>query len=53
MSVHSVLLGWKCDCGVNRNTVNEVWRDCVCKKQLSKQEVEKSNNTYWNNFWGK
>lgn len=53
MAVTSVIRGWECDCGINRNTVNEVWSDCACKKQYTENQIKQSNDEYWKSFWNK
>ncbi|EJW14058.1 hypothetical protein PAV_141p01640 (plasmid) [Paenibacillus alvei DSM 29] len=43
--------GWKCTCGIHRNASTEVWRDCVCRIEHTKEQVEASNILYWRKFW--
>jgi hypothetical protein len=51
MAIKSVLRGWECEgCGINRNEVNEVWKDCICDNEEKLKEVETSNTEYWNKF---
>lgn len=51
--ITSVLVGWQCACGIHRNKSTEVWSDCVCGSEHTKEQVEKSNNAYWKRFWNR
>lgn len=60
MSVISVLKGWECEgCGINRNTVQEVHRDCICGiddkdfYEEMKELVPVINEIYWKSFWNR
>lgn len=49
--ITSQLIGWKCACGIHRNASTETWRDCVCDKEHTEEEVDASNQAYWKAFW--
>ena len=52
MTVRSVIRGWECTgCEINRNTVQEVYRDCVCDNEEMMGLVEVINDIYWKVFW--
>lgn len=52
LAIKSVVRGWECEgCKINRNTVEEVHRDCVCGNDEMIDLVGLLNNTYWTGFW--
>lgn len=62
MAIKSVIKGWECEgCGINRNTMQETHRDCICgikEKDENfynemKELVPVINEVYWKSFWNK
>ena len=52
MAIKSVIRGWECEgCGINRNTTQEVHRDCACGNEEMMGLVEIINQIYWEWFW--